>query len=201
MKQIELKRIGLIIVFGEGIMSLLERNWCTNTKKFKRKMTNGFEIMGYSSMCASIKSNEENHDVLVIRLPSRLSEEKIAEVIKYAGEGLSADEVMFIGNIPDMKRFLPKEPRIGSRYQPLIGIDVANWGLLIKDHEQMLVNKKNEQKFEINLLNELVSATWNLEREIFPGGFLYVAKKMYEGTWRDPWSAPCKKYGCCSKLP
>lgn len=189
-----MERIKLIFALGENVMSFIEDSWPGKTSHYIRKKEGvEFPIKGNRSVSLVIQTKDERHHAVLVGIPELASAEYVSALTDHAMDKCSGDQVLLVGTAKTMKAFLPREPRIGSRYQPIIGIPGVNWGILIRRREEGILCDDHSCKSAC-FTNELVSLVWNLERELREGGKLRSAKSQYEGTWRDPWDTPyrCK---------
>lgn len=195
-RSLKLEKVKLIFAIGENVMSFIEECWCSKTKWYKRRSDGGeLDIKGGRNTLLTIESRGKKQDIVLIGLPEGAKAEDIAAIAaEYSLDENSEEKALLIGTIKEMRCFLPREPRVGARYQPIIGVQGVYWGILIRRKEESILKiAPKEPRGATSFMNELVALVWNIGRELAPEGKLRIAKKMYEGTWRDPWAKP---YGC-----
>jgi hypothetical protein len=180
----------LLIVADEKFRLKLQDNWNDSTKKFNRKASSFYTYKGIKTEDLIIQprldAEPKEKKVTAVFPKPKYDLNKIIGIAREKIGPVEPGEIMIIGNIITLKPFLPRDPHTSSRYQPLININ-ADWGLLIKN-----AYKLDDLKFIRDLINELAFFIWNFDKEVSPNGRLYLAKKKYEGTWRDPWTKdPC----------
>jgi len=184
-----LERVKLIFALGSGVMPFIEDCWPGKTSRYKRKVIGGeFDINGNRSVPLVVETKDERQDIVLIGLPSRVKADDISASVEYALGTKSGSQALLVGTARDMRPFLPKDPRVGSRYQPIIGVTGISWGMLIRNKEESILKiSPDGAGTATSFMNELISLVWNFERETQDGGKLCSAKRQYEGTWRDPW--------------
>jgi hypothetical protein len=185
-------------------MFFIEECWCSKTKRYKRGwVKSDFGIEGGRRTMLTIESGGEKKDIVLIGMPDEAKTEDIARIVaEYALNDSSEDEALLVGTAKEMKRFLPRDPRVSSRYQPIIGVPGVSWGILIRRKEESILKMAAEESHKATgFMNELTALVWNIERELSPGGKLLIARKMYEGTWRDPWERPYRCGLQCGTCP
>ena len=190
-----MERVKLILALGESVKSFIEECWCSRTKWYKRKLAGGnLNAKSGRNTLLTIESCKKSQDIVLIGLPEGAKAEDIAAIAaEYALDENSEEKALLVGTIKEMRRFLPREPRIGARYQPIIGVQGVYWGILIRRKEESILKiTPDEPRGAVSFMNELVALIWNIGRELGPEGKLRMARKMYEGTWRDPWEKPYK---------
>jgi len=180
----------LLIAVNEELSLKLRTLWSnSHTKKFDRKTSDLYICKGLKIKNLIIQSrfSKESKKITTVFPEPKDDLNKVINTICEKIGLIKANEIMVAGNVSELRPFLPREPRISSRYQPLININ-ASWELLIRNEHQL-----HDFKFTKDLINELTSLIWNFNREVSSNGRLCTARKMYKRTWRDPWTKhPCR---------